>query len=47
MRPGIGLPTLTVNGFDKKLTTAQRVYDMQFVTTYPNNEADVLISNTS
>jgi len=24
-----------------KLTTAQRVYDMQFVTTYPNNEADV------
>lgn len=24
-----------------KLTTAQRVYDMQFVTTYPNNEADI------
>jgi hypothetical protein len=25
----------------EKLTTAERVYDMQFVTTYPNDEADV------
>lgn len=26
---------------EAKLTTAERVYDMQFVTTYPNSEADV------
>ncbi|MFA7140691.1 MAG: hypothetical protein WC126_06760 [Proteiniphilum sp.] len=41
----LGTSTNTTGGqlmsLTTKLTTAERVYDMQFVTTYPNNEADV------
>lgn len=41
----LGTSTAPTNGqlmsLTTKLTTAERVYDMQFVTTYPNNEADV------
>lgn len=41
----LGTSTNTTGGqlmkLTSKLTTAERVYDMQFVTTYPNSEADV------
>jgi hypothetical protein len=41
----LGTSTNTTGGqlmkLTTKLTTAERVYDMQFVTTYPNSEADV------
>jgi hypothetical protein len=41
----LGTSTNTTGGqlmkLTTKLTTAERVYDMQFVTTYPNDEADV------
>jgi hypothetical protein len=43
-RCALGTSTTTTGQLMKltsKLTTAERVYDMQFVTTYPNSEADV------